>query len=213
MTGTGNFHPERDSRNRFALSPAAQDKARRAIALRVDEGLTYGAIAEALDYADRKTAYNAIWRQLRREAKGPVEALIKAESERLFVELERLDTEEERIDALIEPVTRVLNTRHITVSNGRVILHPATAEPLEDDAPVLQAVDRLTRLSAERRAISEQRRRISESLRKLHGLDAPTRVDATVHETTQQDLELQEMLREAKAKVTAEEQALRDGEG
>jgi hypothetical protein len=43
--------------------------------------------------------------------------------------------------------------------------------------------------------------RLSESRRKLLGLDAPQQVtvDATVHEVTQEDLALAEMLREAKA--------------
>lgn len=55
--------------------------------------------------------------------------------------------------------------------------------------------------------------RISESRRKLLGLDMPARLEATVQhqEVTQQDLELQEMIRAAKAKVATEEAALRDG--
>jgi hypothetical protein len=39
----------------------------------------------------------------------------------------------------------------------------------------------------------------------------PVKVDATVHEVTQKDLELQEMLREAKARVPLEEQQILDG--
>ena len=179
MAEKGNPHSDRDSRNRYAQSPAAAEKHRRAVELRNEHGLTYQEIADELGYADKKSAWNAVWRQLRREAKAPAEAMIQAETERLLLELERLDTEEDRLDALIAPVTKVLTTKHITVSNGRVILHPATEEPLEDDGPVLQAVDRLTRLSAERRAISEQRRRVSESLRKLLGLDAAQKVDVS----------------------------------
>lgn len=44
---------------------------------------------------------------------------------------------------------------------------------------------------------------------KLTGADAPIQVDATVTETTQQDLELAEMLREAKAAQAADESRLR----
>lgn len=44
---------------------------------------------------------------------------------------------------------------------------------------------------------------------KLTGADAPILVDATVTETTQQDLELQEMLRDAKAAQAADEARLR----
>ncbi|WP_455362001.1 hypothetical protein [Streptomyces sp. SYSU K21746] len=52
--------------------------------------------------------------------------------------------------------------------------------------------------------------RISESRRRMLGLDQPVAVHATVHEVTQQDLELQEMIRAARARVALEEQQLRD---
>ncbi|MEU6703877.1 hypothetical protein [Streptomyces wuyuanensis] len=55
--------------------------------------------------------------------------------------------------------------------------------------------------------------RISESRRRLLALDMPVTVHATVHEVTQQDLELQEMIRAAKARVALEEQELRRGSG
>lgn len=53
--------------------------------------------------------------------------------------------------------------------------------------------------------------KVSESRRKLLGLDAPVRVqgDFSVTETTQEDLELQELIREAKAKAAASAEALR----
>lgn len=50
---------------------------------------------------------------------------------------------------------------------------------------------------------------ISESRRKLFGLDAPVQHDVTVTETTQADIELAELVREAKAKMAAEENRLR----
>jgi hypothetical protein len=55
--------------------------------------------------------------------------------------------------------------------------------------------------------------RISESRRKLLGLDMPTRIEASVlsHEVTPQDIELQELLREAKAKNAVTEAAIRAG--
>lgn len=66
-----------------------------------------------------------------------------------------------------------------------------------DDKKILGAVDRLVR--------------ISESRRKLVGLDAPVKVqgDLTVTETTQEDLELQELLREAKARAAASADKIR----
>lgn len=67
----------------------------------------------------------------------------------------------------------------------------------EDDPDVrLKAMDRMLKIG-ERRS-------------KLLGLDAPQRVDATVTETTQADLELDEMVREAKARNALKEQELRE---
>ena len=66
-----------------------------------------------------------------------------------------------------------------------------------DDRKILGAVDRLVR--------------ISESRRKLVGLDAPVKVqaDLSVTETTQEDLEMQELLREAKARAAASAERIR----
>ncbi|MFI1166553.1 hypothetical protein ACH4UM_23855 [Streptomyces sp. NPDC020801] len=124
------------------------------------------------------------------------------------LELARLEAQLERLHNMEASVRRVMGRKHITVSNGRVIkaINPDTGdeEPVEDDSFILQAVDRLNR-------IEESRRRTSESIRLLLGLNMPVKVDATVTETTQQDLELQEMIRAAKAKVQLEEQHIRDG--
>lgn len=124
------------------------------------------------------------------------------------IELARLEAQLERLRNMEDSVQRVMGRKHITVSNGRVIkaINPDTMEeePVEDDTFVLQAVDRLTR-------IEESRRRVSADIRLLLGLNMPVKVDATVTETTQQDLELQEMIRDAKAKVQLEEQQIIDG--
>lgn len=124
------------------------------------------------------------------------------------LELARLEAALERLHNMEESVRRVMGRKHITVSNGRVIqaINPDSGEeePVEDDTFILQAIDRLNR-------IEESRRRTSESIRRLLGLDMPVKVDATVTETTQQDIELQEMIRDAKAKVQLEEQRIVDG--
>jgi hypothetical protein len=75
------------------------------------------------------------------------------------LELEKLDAAERR-------VREVLERRHLTVSHGRVITQDG--EPVEDDGPAMQAATTLVR--------------ISESRRKLLGLDAPAQVvtDSTV---------------------------------
>lgn len=205
----------RDSRGQYARSLTAAQRYAAAAQLR-SEGLTYQEIADELGYSDKRTAWNAVRRLIDSLTIPAAESARKTEVERLELEFERLDGELDRLDALVPHVETVLKRHHITVNNGKVITLPnsetGVEEPLLDDGPVLAAVDRLTRIAAERRAISDTRRRHSESYRKLLGIDAPTRVDATVHEVTQQDLELQEMLRDAKTQTATEEQAIRDGE-
>lgn len=48
--------------------------------------------------------------------------------------------------------------------------------------------------------------KLEERLSKMLGADAPVQVEAQVHETTQADLELQELLREAKARAAAQQE-------
>ena len=186
----------RDDKNRFARRPETAARDAEAAILRA-QGWTYPAIAEHLKFADRGNAYHAVQRAIANVIPEPAESI-------LFFELERLDAELERLNGLEEEVRTVLKRRHITVSNGRVILHPDTEEPMEDDGFVLQAVDRLLK-------IEEARRRNGERRAKYTGIEASIKVDATVHEVTQQDIELQEMIREAKAKVQLEEQQILDG--
>jgi hypothetical protein len=82
-------------------------------------------------------------------------------------------TELEKLDRAEAKVLEVLERRHLTVSHGRVIRlavdgEDGPGEPLEDDGPIMQAAATLIR--------------ISESRRKLLGLDAPAQVvtDSTV---------------------------------
>jgi hypothetical protein len=97
---------------------------------------------------------------------------------------------------MYDEVLDILQADHVMVSHGRVV-YDQDGNPLPDYDIKLRAVDRALRAR--------------ESFRRLFGLDQPTKVDATVHEVTQQDLELQEMLREAKARTELEEQQIRDG--
>lgn len=161
------------------------------------QGRTYQRIADELGWNDKSDARKAVLRAMREVVREPGEAV-------LYFELERLDAELARLDALESKVRAVLDARHITVSNGRVISHPDTGRPMEDDGPVLQAADRLLK-------IEEARRRNGERRAKLTGIEAAVKIDATVHEATQQDLELQEMLRDAKARMQLEEQQITDG--
>jgi hypothetical protein len=188
----------RSGKGRYIRTPETARRDAQAAELRA-KGRTYQQIANELGYGDKRTAYDAVERALKEIIREPGEAV-------LHFELERLDAELERLDDLEVSARKVLTTPHIMVNNGRVILHPDTNQPMEDDAPVLQAIDRLIK-------IEDARRRNGERRAKLTGIEAAVKVDATVHQVTQQDLELQEMLREAKAQVAAQEQALRDGPG
>ena len=123
------------------------------------------------------------------------------------LELARLEATLERLANMEASVREVMGRKHIMVNNGRVIRQlnaSGEEEPVEDDTFVLQAVDRLTR-------IEESRRRTGEAIRRLLGLDMPIKVDQQITEVSQQDLELQEMLRDAKARMRLEEQQIVDG--
>ncbi|MFJ8995591.1 hypothetical protein ACIRQH_34950 [Streptomyces sp. NPDC102279] len=186
------------SNGRFQRNPATAHRDAEAARLR-SQGRTYQQIADELKFGHRKEAQTAVDRAISDVVREPATAV-------LHFELERLDAELVRLDALELRVRQVLDARHITVNNGRVIVHPETGAPMEDDAPVLQATDRLLK-------IEEARRRNGERRAKLTGIEAAVKVDATVHQVTQQDLELQEMLRDARAKTALEEQQIRDGAG
>ncbi|OOQ47304.1 hypothetical protein AFM16_31685 [Streptomyces antibioticus] len=122
------------------------------------------------------------------------EAAIREPGEELIrIELERLDAQLLRLNGLEAKAREVLDARHIVVNNGKVIYNPATDAPMEDDTPVLQAIDRLVK-------IEDARNRNAERRAKLTGIEAAVKVDATVHEVTQQDIALQEMVAEMRAR-------------
>lgn len=108
-------------------------------------GHTYQHIAEQLGFSNKGTAYHAVQRAL-------AEVVAEPAAEAVQFELDRLDQ-------LHRAALAVMEAEHITVNNGKVIeLH---GQPLPDDGPVLAAIDRLVR--------------ISESRRKLLGLDSPVK--------------------------------------
>ena len=109
-------------------------------------GLSYREIARELGYADHTSAIDAVRRAI---AAAPRETGAEAQQ----VELGRLDK-------LVEAATRILETDHLAYNNKGVV--EWGGEALKDDAPALAAVAALMRLS--------------ESRRKLLGLDAETKV-------------------------------------
>jgi transcriptional regulator with XRE-family HTH domain len=121
----------------------------------------------------------------------------------LQYELDRLDHMQQAVLTVLDNPVRIEHVAHwdgtYETNDQGERFKRITMVPVQvvDDRKILGAVDRLVR--------------ISESRRKLTGLDAPVKVQADVQvtETTQEDLELQELIREAKAKAAASAEALR----
>lgn len=155
---------QRGHKGKFTSAPLDVAERRAAAARLRGEGLSYRAIADELGI-DVKTAFS--------DVKAAVQSVVEAPAKEVVrVELARLDDELLALDRLEEDVRKVLDREHVTVSHGKVITLEGDTEPLHDDGPVLQAVDRLMR-------IEEQRRRNGESRRKLLGLDAPAKSQIT----------------------------------
>lgn len=188
----------RGGNGRYVPTPEAAKRTARAMDLRA-QGWTYQRIADELGYSSRATAAEAVHDGMTRIIREPAAAV-------LHFELERLDAELARLDDLEQKARKVLTAHHIVVSNGRVIIHPDTHEPMEDDAPVLQAIDRLIK-------IEDARRRNGERRAKLTGIEAAVKVDTTVHQVSQQDIELAELIREAQAKNAVEEARIKGETG
>lgn len=117
-------------------------------------GASFSQIATALSIP-KTTAYR------------DVETLLKRLAKRNTLGAEELrQLELERLDDLERAARRVLTAEHLRISNGNVVqvVGPdGRMHDVADDAPVLQAIDRLVRVS-ERRC-------------KLLGLDAPAKVE------------------------------------
>lgn len=139
---------------------------------------------------------------LREEIKERLDPL---KDQYLQYELDRLDAMQQAVIAVLEQPWTVVTVSYETgeVDDDGKPEWGLRKIAIVDDRKILGAVDRLVR--------------ISESRRKLVGLDAPVKVQADVQvtETTQEDLELQELIREAKAKADtahAERMRMMDGD-
>jgi hypothetical protein len=125
-------------------------------------GLTFQQIADQLGYSSRQVAGKDVARALE-ELKAEQH---KAAEEWRAVELARLD------QALAVAI-RVMNEQHVAHSGGSIVMRVVDGEevPVVDNGPSLAAVDRVVK--------------ISESRRKLLGLDAPAKQEivqeSTVH--------------------------------
>lgn len=154
----------RNSKGRYVRTPETAERDAEAARLHA-HGYTDGMIAQMLDFPSAEAVKRARKKIMDEIQRAPAEEIIQVEVQKLDMELTRLEYAE-------QAVLKVLETRHITVNNGRVILHPDTEQPLDDDGPILQAVDRLVK-------IEDARRRNAERRAKLLGLDAEQKVSVS----------------------------------
>ncbi len=137
---------DRDRKGQFAQPLEHAERDRDAVQLR-SRGRTYQQISDELGYGHSSNA--------RRAVKKALEGII-VDAREDFIKLQ-LD----ELDMMTRSVIEVLETKHYVVSEGRIVYRGD--KELLDDSPVLQAVDRLLKIS-DRRA-------------KLLGLDAPKRIE------------------------------------
>lgn len=125
----------------------ARDRDTKALELR-RINLTYAQIAERMGWRSASAAHDAVQRAL-------ADSVAEPSAEVRQLELERLDD-------MARHLYRILGRAHYVVTQaGRLVYPDPDSPPLQDPGPVLQAVAGLLR--------------ISESRRKLLGLDAPAR--------------------------------------
>lgn len=111
---------------------------------------TFQQIADALGLANRGNAYLYVQSGLRITGAPVEQAAAEARA-----------AHRARLEMATEAALQILENTHLTVSNGQIIR--LDGQPLPDDGPVLAAIDRIVK--------------VSESLRKLDGLDAPAKVE------------------------------------
>jgi hypothetical protein len=143
----------KDGTGQFIRTLRGVERDTEAARLRV-RGLTWREISKQLGYASAANAQRGAMKVI---SEVPVEAV----NELRAVSFERLES-------MRQAALRVLETRHVHISEGRVVRDrdPTTGEdrgPIEDDAPVLAAIDRL--------------HKIEDRMSKLYGLDAPIKTE------------------------------------
>jgi hypothetical protein len=102
----------------------------------------------------------------------------------------------DRLERLFNRAVEIIRTPHPLVSDGRVVRGP-DGVPLEDPGVTLAAIGRAESLVGR--------------MMRLHGTEGALKVDATLTETTQQDLELIDMVNKAKADAALAEARLKGG--
>ena len=171
---------KRDGRGRYVRQVASIDRDAEALRLRA-QGWSLQHISDQLGYGGKGNVHDALERAKADVIDTPARELVAQELANL--------------DYLIDVTLGVLHANHVTVSHGRLITMD-DGSPLPDHGPVMQAVNTLKGLY--------------ESRRKLTGVDAALKLEATVHETDQTDLAIAELIRDAEARAALDEQAVRD---
>lgn len=95
-----------------------------------------------------------------------------------------------RLEFMFSKLAEMAEDDYITVSHGKIV-RDDDGNPVPDIGPKIAAY--------------REARASLESFRRLVGLDQPTKIQAQVTETTQQDIELAELIRETEARNAAEE--------
>lgn len=177
----------------------AREKREKAVRAKLD-GHTLAECAAIAGYSSTGAASQAISEYLRSNPPQDIEA--KRDLERM--RLERLLL---RLVGLQNELLRLLGNRHVVIQHGKVVgrfagwmtdpENPsqlmrgsdgkpiATVEEIEDDEPAV-------RIIAELRANVAEQRKVSESLRRLDGLDKPVVIQ--VEDVTSIDAEIDELM-------------------
>jgi hypothetical protein len=173
----------RNQQNRYVRTAQQMEKDHEAAMLR-SRSWTYKAIAEHFELATHSAAVKMVQRAIADIPRQATEELVA-------IEVAKIDYAERK-------ALEVLERRHVVVSQGGKIVYDGE-EQLQDDGPILQAIDRLVRLG-ERRA-------------RLLGLNAPTnvRLEVVNYDADTLDAELEEFKR-AFGEGSGDPEALLDAE-
>lgn len=116
--------------------------------------------------------------------------------ERPTVMLEKIrGRENDKLDHYEEEALKLLNTPHVVVSHGKVIIDPRTGEPMLDNEPRFKAIKTLLEIHSRRG--------------KLNGSDAPQKAEVT-HTVGERDEEdLMDLYEKARAKQEETEARIR----
>lgn len=136
----------RDAHGHYIRTPETAARDARAAQLRA-EGWTIQAIADELGYNSKTSATLAIRRALQAIVHGPAEQLLS-----LYVD---------RLENLYHAAEDIREQDHVVVSHGKIIKDD-DGNPLTDSGPKLAAI--------------REARETLVSMRKMLGLDAPSRV-------------------------------------